>query len=96
MMDALGSLSQTATTAAKLDDPIRRTAEEYEGIFLATLMETMFADLDVDGPFGGGQSEKIYRSMMVEQYGAEIAKRGGIGISDAITRELLALQEPGS
>ncbi|MEM9880754.1 MAG: rod-binding protein [Pseudomonadota bacterium] len=92
-MDALSTFSATDTSAAKLTDPMRRTAEDYEGIFLSTLLQTMFADLEVDGPFGGGHSEKIYRSMMVDQYGTEIAKRGGIGIADAITRELLAFQE---
>jgi len=93
MIDALATVSAADSAAAKMAEPVRRTAADYEGIFLATLLQTMFADLETDGPFGGGHSEKIYRSMMVDQYGAEIAKRGGVGIADAINRELLAFQE---
>lgn len=89
MAQTLGATS----TMAKAPDPIRQTAEEYEGIFLTTLMQTMFANLETDGPFGGGQAESMYRSMMVEQYGASMARSGGIGIADAIAREMIALQE---
>jgi Rod binding domain-containing protein len=81
------------TQAAKAPDRIRETAEEFEGIFLSTLMQTMFANLETDGPFGGGKSEEMYQSMMVEQYGAAVARNGGIGIADAITRQMLAYQE---
>lgn len=82
-----------ATQPGKVPDKIRETAEEFEGIFLATLMQTMFANLETDGPFGGGKSEEMYQSMMVEQYGAAVARNGGIGIADAITRQMLAYQE---
>lgn len=82
-----------ANALPKAPDPIRQTAEEYEGIFLTTLLQTMFANMETDGPFGGGQAESMYRSMMVEQYGASMARSGGIGIADAIAREMIALQE---
>ena len=45
------------------------------------------------GLFGGGQGEKIYRSMMVQEYGKAVAKAGGVGIADAVQREILKMQE---
>ena len=32
-------------------------------------------------------------SMMIDQYGQAMAKNGGIGIADAVERELLKMQE---
>ncbi|RME62271.1 MAG: chemotaxis protein chel [Alphaproteobacteria bacterium] len=72
---------------------VRETAQAFESLFIAQMMAPMFAGLDDDALFGGGPGQDIYRSMMVEQYGAIVAKRGGIGIADALERYLLTLQE---
>ena len=53
----------------------------------------MFEGIKTDGPFGGGQGEAMFRSMMLDQYGKPIADQGGFGLSDAITRALLSHQE---
>jgi flagellar protein FlgJ len=74
-------------------DRIRATAEEFESVFLSTMLSQMFAGLPTDGPFGGGHAEETYRGMLIEQYGKEIAATGGIGIADEVARELLRLQE---
>lgn len=92
-LHALTATAPTSSMTAKAPDKIRETAEEFEAIFLSTLMQTMFANMKTDGPFGGGKSEEMYQSMMVEQYGAAVARNGGIGIADAITRQMLAYQE---
>lgn len=71
----------------------KQAAEDFEAVFLAQMLAPMFEGLETDGPFGGGSSEKIYRSLLVQEYGKSIAKSGGIGISDAVQREILKLQE---
>ena len=38
-------------------------------------------------------AEKIYRSMMIDEYGKMMAKAGGIGITDQIMAQLLQQQE---
>ncbi len=43
--------------------------------------------------FGGGQSEKVYRSMLNQYYAEAVSKRGGIGIADAVYSEILKLQQ---
>ncbi len=72
---------------------IRETAEEFESVFLSSMLSQMFAGLPTDGPFGGGHAEETFRGMLIEQYGKEIAATGGIGIADEVARELLRLQE---
>ncbi len=53
----------------------------------------MFAGIATDGPFGGGNEEKQWRSMLNEQFANAIAKSGGIGIADQLYRQILAIQE---
>lgn len=71
----------------------RKAAEEFESVFLTTMLEGMFAGLKTDPPFGGGHSEKVYRSMLVKEYAEGLAKDGGIGLADHVMREILAVQE---
>ncbi len=71
----------------------RALAEEFEAMFLAQMLAPMFENLRTDGPFGGGSSEAIYRSLMVQEYGNAIAEAGGLGIADNVQREILKLQE---
>ena len=74
-------------------DEVRRAAKEFEAVFIAQMMAPMFEGLETDELFGGGPGEDIYRSVLVEEYGKSIARAGGIGLSDAIQREILRLQE---
>jgi len=68
-------------------------AEQFEALFLSQMLAPMFESLKTDGPFGGGSSEGIYRSLMVEEYGKSIAQAGGLGIAEAVQREILTMQE---
>jgi len=71
----------------------KQAAEEFEALFISEMLSPVFENLDTDGLFGGGQGEKIYRSLMVQEYGKAIAKAGGIGIADTVQREILRMQE---
>jgi Rod binding domain-containing protein len=71
----------------------RNAAEEFEGVFLTTMLEGMFEGLKTDAPFGGGNSEKTYRSLLVGEYAKQLSQNGGLGLADHITRDLIALQE---
>lgn len=68
-------------------------AQDFEAQFISTMTQSMFAGLKTDGPFGGGQGEDMFRSLLVDQYGTQIAKSGGVGIADTIYSEILKLQE---
>jgi len=71
----------------------RETAENFEAFFLSQMLQPMFANIEASEPFGGGPSEKIWQSMMVDEYGKNIARSGGIGIADQVMQEILKLQE---
>ncbi len=78
---------------AKTPDEARRVAEEFEAVFLAQMLKPMFAGISADGPFGGGPAETIYRSLMIDEYAKLIGRSGGVGVADAVQREILKIQE---
>jgi len=71
----------------------RKAAEDFEAVFLNTFVEQMFSGLKTDGPFGGGQSEAIYRSYLSQEYASELARSGGVGLADQVYSEILKMQE---
>ena len=83
------------TPAAGTADPTaaRKTAEDFEAFFLSQSMESMLAGINGDSVTGGGQSETVYRSLLLQQYAKVAAKSGGVGIADAVQREILRIQE---
>lgn len=74
-------------------EDIQKAAADFEAFFLTQVMEYMFAGISTDGPFGGGFGEGIYRSFLLKEYGQDLAKSGGIGLGDAVMKELINMQE---
>ena len=57
------------------------------------MTELMFEGISTDGVFGGGHAEKVYRSMLINEYGKVMAKSGTVGVADAVMSSILAMQE---
>lgn len=77
-----------AASKEDIDPRILKAAEEFEAVFLSEMLTPVFDKLDVDPLFGGGNGEQMYRSMMVQEYGKQLAKNGGVGIQDVIVKQL--------
>lgn len=73
-----------------------KSAQDFEAFFMTRMMESMFEGVSTNGMFGGGNAEKIYRSMLLDEYGKEMAKVGSIGVKDWVMRSILDLQEQNS
>lgn len=86
------SMLKTAGETGATDEA-RRTAEEFEAVFVSQMLQHMTAGIKTDGPFGGGPGEGMFRSMLNGEYAKAISGRGGIGIADHIYRQIIALQE---
>ena len=71
----------------------KKAAQQFESVFVSQFLGSMFADIPTDGPFGGGEGEQMFRSLMLDEYGKEMEKQGGFGLSGPITSHLLKLQE---
>ncbi len=71
----------------------QKAAEDFEAFFLAQAMDSMFAGIESDKLFGAGNGENVYRSLLTQEYAKVAAKSGGVGIADAVQREILRMQE---
>jgi flagellar protein FlgJ len=80
-----------ADTAAKTA-AIAKTAKDFEASFLSSMLGQMFEGLNTDGPFGGGQGEAMFRSVLMDSFGKQISKAGGVGVAAAVQREMLKMQ----
>ncbi len=88
--------NQTAPLIGKDLAKAEKSAEDFEAFFLTKMMETMFEGVSTDGMFGGGHAEKIYRSMLLDEYGKEMAKVGSVGVKQSVMRSILEMQEMAS
>ncbi|HUJ45519.1 MAG TPA: rod-binding protein [Rhizomicrobium sp.] len=70
----------------------KKAAQQFEGVFVSEFLGSMFEGVSTDGPFGGGQGEAMFRSLMLDEYGKQIANRGGLGIASAIQTQLMKHQ----
>lgn len=85
--DSVSAHTATATTAKNA-----KLGQQFESMALSQLLAPMWEGLQTDGPFGGGQAEETMRSFYVDAIAKEMAKKGGIGISAMMQKELLKLQ----
>ena len=95
LVSTLLAQSQDALLARAAANPTdqRKAAVEFEEVFISQMLEHMFAGVPTDGPFGGGNGESIFRSLLNNEYAKLIGRSGGVGIADAVYREIIRLQE---
>jgi hypothetical protein len=89
----LATPAALAPTLGRVPAATGRTAEQFEAFFLSSVMENLFTGIGTDTLFGGGPSEGVYRSMLLQEYGKAAARGGGIGIAAAVRGEMLRMQE---
>ena len=85
--------AQAMARNAMTEEKAREAAQEFEAVFITQFLETMTAGIEPDPMFGGGNAEKIFRSMINEKTAQSMAKNGGLGLADAVYAEILRLQE---
>jgi peptidoglycan hydrolase FlgJ len=71
---------------------IAKTAQDFEASFLSVMLQSMFQGVKQQEPFGGGQGEEMFKSFMSEAMAKQMAKAGGIGLSQSVQAEMLKMQ----
>ncbi|MFN7400531.1 MAG: rod-binding protein [Sandaracinobacter sp.] len=66
-------------------------ATEFEGVFLGQLAKTMLETVEL-GDSSGGFGEEMFRGVLAENIGTEMARGGGIGLAPAILQHLIKAQ----
>lgn len=67
--------------------------KNFEAFFITQMFEHMNKGIKTDSMFGGGHAEKVFRSMLFNEYGKMASKSGSIGIADDIARSIMKMQE---
>lgn len=76
---------------------IKTAAKDFEAVFISQMMSHMFEGITTDPMFGGGPGEDMFRGMLVQEYGKQIANGPGlgVGVSDQIMKTMIQLQQKG-
>ena len=69
------------------------TAEDFEAMFLNSMLSQMMTGIAGEGPFGGSQATGVWRSFLTSEYSKTFAKAGGLGLAKHVYSALLAQQE---
>ena len=93
-MNELNALSATsaATPIRKVDPKNAETAKNFEAVFLGQMTQMMLESVD-KGEFNGGAGEDMFRGVLAEKLGTEIANRGGVGLAPVVLDQILKLQQ---
>ncbi|MGE0652321.1 MAG: rod-binding protein [Alphaproteobacteria bacterium] len=73
--------------------PAKSAAQDFESVFISALLAPVFESLSEDATFGGGSAEATWSGLLTDEYARAISSAGGIGVADAVYRELLGMQE---
>jgi flagellar protein FlgJ len=73
-------------------DKIRAQAQDFETVFVSSMLQHMFTGIGNDGPLGNGPGVGVWRSMLTEQFAKSLVKSGGLGIADKVYKSMLARQ----
>ena len=89
-----GQLAKALQPSGQNEARARKTAQDFESMFLEQTLDRLFASGGPEGPLGdNGMGGEVYRSMLVKEYAGNLAKSGGVGIADQVYREILKMQE---
>ncbi|WP_448665119.1 rod-binding protein [Sphingomonas sp. CJ20] len=82
-----------APAQPKVDKKNAETAQSFEGVFLGQITQLLLESVPQDDTFGGGHGEEMFRGVLAEKLGTEMAKRGGIGLAPAVLDQIIKLQQ---
>src|ERR1700747_2844600 len=90
-LDPVASTSLAAARAKTSPQArMRAQAEGFEAQFLNSMFQEMYQNVGGDGPFGNSSGVGPWRSFLTDEYSKTIVKSGGIGIADAVYKQMLA------
>jgi Rod binding domain-containing protein len=89
-----GAPARLRPAAATLSgaDKARAQAQDFETMFVSSMLQHMFTGIGKDGPLGDGPGVGVWRSLLTEQFSKSLVKAGGIGIANQVYESMLARQ----
>lgn len=89
-------MNKIAPSAAPAAPAPSRTPEavarEFEAVFLGQMTKLMMESVELGEEFSGGHGEEMFRGVLAETLGTEIAKQGGVGLAPAVLEQIIRMQ----
>lgn len=85
--------AQAQPVQGEPSDKVKKSAKEFEGMFMSEMLSHMFEGTEVNPVFGGGEGEKMFRSLLTQEYGKKMAEGDRSGMSKQIQTMMLNIQE---
>jgi flagellar protein FlgJ len=67
---------------------LKKACTDFEAIFVGQLLKEMRKTVHKEGFIDGGNAEKIFTSMLDDEYAKELAKDGNLGLADMLFKQL--------
>jgi flagellar protein FlgJ len=71
----------------------KKAAQEFEAAYISFLYNLIEEKIEVNKLFGGGEGEKIFRSVLVDEKVKKISETSSFGLQEKVLEEILKLQE---
>jgi peptidoglycan hydrolase FlgJ len=93
-MNELTAVSATsaASQPRKVDVKNAQTAKDFEAMFLGQMTKMMLESVE-KGDINGGAGEEMFKGVLAEKLGTEMANRGGVGLAPMVLDSILKLQQ---
>ncbi|MBM4333006.1 MAG: hypothetical protein FJ117_17630 [Deltaproteobacteria bacterium] len=94
----LDSLSATGKPGArKLDrEKMEKACADFESLFISQILKLMRQAVSPTGFPGNGPGKEIYQTLIDQELGKALAKRGGMGLGTMIYKQMIRQEERAS
>ena len=92
-MSPVVSAPGAPATLSRPDPAAAKAAREFESVFLGQMTKLMLESVELGDQFSGGHGEEMFRGVLAETLGAEMARQGGVGLAPAVLEQIIKLQE---
>ncbi|MDP5281193.1 rod-binding protein [Sphingomonas sp. DG1-23] len=92
MNELNATTASAATPLRKVDVKNAQTAKDFEGMFLGQMTKIMLESVE-KGEVNGGAGEEMFKGVLAEKLGTEMANRGGVGLAPMVLDSILKLQQ---
>ena len=92
MTNAISPPPAALPPAPKRETLAEKTARDFEAVFLGQMAKLMMESVEMGDEFSGGHGEEMFRGVLAETLGAEMAKGGGVGLAPAVLDQIIRMQ----
>lgn len=79
-------------TATQKAAEAKQTAQKFEAVFLGQMTQLMMQSVETGDEFSGGHGEEMFRGVLAEKLGSEMARTGGVGLAPSVLAQIIKMQ----